>query len=402
MTSKLLLVVAVFGLIRPALGQDSTKRSGLEIYGFAELDAGYDFNQINPAWSDALRVTKLPTYANQYAPDGNVFFGVRQTRFGVKGYTPTPAGELKAVFEFDMFGVGTDEGQTTIRLRHAYGEVGRILAGQTNSTFMDADVFPNIMEYWGPTGMVFFRNLQIRYAAMTGDNELYISLEKPGVSADQGTLESRIEIDSVKAHYPLPDMSAHFKKSGDWGHVQLAGILRNIQWSDIHTTGVYDLTGNTLGWGLHLSSVLNLTKNDVLRLAFVYGEGVENYMNDCPFDVGIIRNPGNTTKPVDGKALPVYGYVAYFEHNWSPKLSTTIGYSGIHIDNTEFSLPDAYKDGQYATLNLIASPFKNATMAAELEYGKRTNFSDGFSSNIVKLQFSFKYNFSQIFYFNKN
>ena len=402
MRANILLMVAIFGLLGPAHGQDSTKPSGIEIYGFAQLDAGYDFNQMNPAWSDALRVTKLPTYANQYAPNGNVFFGVRQTRFGVKGYTPTPVGELTAVFEFDMFGVGVDEGQTTMRLRHAYGEVGRILAGQTNSTFMDASIFPNIMEYWGPCGMVFFRNLQIRYAAMTGDNELYISLEKPGVSADQGTLESRIEIDSVKAHYPLPDLSAHFKKSGDWGHVQLAGILRNIQWSDIHTTGVYNLTGSTLGWGLHLSSVLNVTKNDVLRMAIIYGQGVENYMNDCPVDVGIISNPGDITKPVTGKALPVLGYVAYFEHNWSPKLSTTIGYSGIHIDNTEFSSPSAYKDGQYATLNLIATPFKNALVAAELEYGKRTNFSDGFSSNTVKLQFSFKYSFSQIFYFNKN
>ncbi len=402
MKSYLLLIMAIFGLMRPAHGQDSTKPSGIEIYGFAQLDAGYDFKQINPAWSDALRVTKLPTYANQYAPDGNVFFGVRQTRFGVKGYTPTPIGELKAVFEFDMFGVGADEGQTTMRLRHAYGEVGRILAGQTNSTFMDASIFPNIMEYWGPCGMVFFRNLQIRYAAMTGDNELYISLEKPGVSADQGTLETRIEIDSVKAHYPLPDLSAHFKKSGDWGHVQLAGILRNIQWSDIHTTGVYNLTGSTLGWGLHLSSVLNVTKDNVIRLAIIYGQGVENYMNDCPVDVGIIRNPGDITKPVTGKALPVLGYVAYFEHNWTPKLSTTIGYSGIHIDNTEFSSPSAYKDGQYATLNLIATPFKNALVAAELEYGKRTDFTDGFSANTVKLQFSFKYSFSQNFYFNKN
>jgi len=401
MRFRLFLMIAIFGLIRPAFSQDSTKPSGIEIYGFAQLDAGYDFNQINPAWADALRVTKLPSYKNQFAPDGNVFFGVRQSRFGVKGYTPTPVGQLKAVFEFDMFGVGADEGQTTIRLRHAYGEVGRILAGQTNTVFMDGDIFPNIMEYWGPTGMVFFRNIQIRYAAMTGDNELFISLEKPGVSADQGTLESRIEIDSVKAHYPVPDLAVHFKKSGDWGHVQLAGMLRNIQWSDIHTSGVYDLTGSTVGWGLHLSSVLNLTKNDVLRLAIIYGEGVENYMNDCPFDVGIVRNTGNSIKPVTGKALPVTGYVAYFEHNWTSKLSTTIGYSGIHIDNTEFSSPSAYKDGQYATLNLIATPFKNATMAAELEYGRRTNFTDGFSSNIVKLQFSFKYNFSQIFYFNK-
>ena len=30
-----------------------------------------------------------------------------------------------------MFGVGADAGQTTIRLRHAYGELGKFGAGQT-------------------------------------------------------------------------------------------------------------------------------------------------------------------------------------------------------------------------------------------------------------------------------
>ena len=35
-----------------------------------------------------------------------------------------------------MFGVGPDAGQTTIRLRHAYGQWRQIGAGQTNSQFM--------------------------------------------------------------------------------------------------------------------------------------------------------------------------------------------------------------------------------------------------------------------------
>jgi hypothetical protein len=41
-------------------------------------------------------------------------------------------------------------------------------------------------------------------------------------------------------------------------------------------------------------------------------------------------------------------------------------------------------------------------VAAELQYGKRENFSDGFSSEAVKLQFGFKYNFSQVFYKNND
>jgi hypothetical protein len=38
-----------------------------------------------------------------------------------------------------------------------------------------------------------------------------------------------------------------------------------------------------------------------------------------------------------------------------------------------------------------------ATVGGALQRGRRTNFSDGFSSDGLKLQFSFKYNFSSTF-----
>jgi hypothetical protein len=401
MKMRLLLILTAFVIFNLSYAQDSTKEKSLEIYGFAMTDFGYNFDQINPAWFDALRVTKLPVSKNQFGADGNAYFSVRQTRFGVKGYTSTPLGQLTAVFDFDLFGVGVDEGQTTMRVRNAYGEVGRILVGQANTPFMDGDVFPNTMEYWGPTGMVFFRNVQIRYAAMQGDNELFFALERPGASADQGAFKDRVELDSVSSHFPLPDFSAHFKKSGDWGHVQLAGMLRYIGWQDQNVSGVRDISGNVTGWGLHLSTVLNITKMDVFRGSFVYGEGVENYMNDAPVDVGIVSNPGNARTPIKGKALPVTGIVAFLDHNWNSKLSTSIGWSGCYISNTEFASGTAYKDGQYAIVNLVATPFKNFLAAAELEYGRRENFDGSYTANDVKLQFSFKYNFSQVFYRDK-
>ena len=396
----MLLLAALTGMMS-GYSQDSTKEKSLEIYGFAMTDIGFNFDQINPAWFDALRVTKLPVSKNQYGTNGNTYFSVRQTRFGVKGYMPTPAGELTAVFDFDLFGVGVDEGQTTMRVRNAYGEIGRVLVGQTNTPFMDGDVFPNTLEYWGPTGMVFFRNIQIRYAAMRGANELFIALERPGASADAGPYAGRIELDSVSSHFPVPDLSAHFKKSGDWGHVQLAGMLRYIGWKDLNTAGIYDISGNVIGWGLHLSTVINLTKRDVFRGSFVYGQGVENYMNDAPVDVGIVSNPGNARTPIKGKALPVTGIVAFLDHNWTSKLSTSIGYSSCHITNTELAKGSAYENGQYAIVNLLTTPFKNFLAGAELEYGQRTNFDGSYTANDVKLQFSFKYNFSQIFYRDK-
>jgi hypothetical protein len=38
----------------------------MSVYGFAMLDMGYDFTQINPNWFDTMRVTKLPTFTDEH------------------------------------------------------------------------------------------------------------------------------------------------------------------------------------------------------------------------------------------------------------------------------------------------------------------------------------------------
>ena len=50
----------------------------------------------------------------------------------------------------------------------------------------------------------------------------------------------------------------------------------------------------------------------------------------------------------------------------------------------------------------LFTPVKNVWMVAEAQWGERQNFSDGFSSNATKIQFSFKYSFGHVFYKNKS
>lgn len=379
--------------------QDSTteKEKSLEIYGFVMTDVGYNFNQIHPNWYDVIRTTKLPSYKNEYGTDGNAYFSVRQTRFGVRGYTRTPLGVLKTQFEWELFGTGVDAGQTTFRLRHAYGELGKFGVGQTWSPFMDIDVFPNTLEYWGPAGMVFFRNIQFRYMPIQGDTRLTIALERPGASADQGKYADRIELQNVKARFKLPDLSAEYRQATKFGYVELAGILRRIEWEDQGGTQ-YDLSDKVLGWGLNLSTNINIGTSDVFRGQIVYGEGIENYMNDAPADVGIKENIPDPVKPVKGVTLPVTGIVAFLDHVWNNRLTTSIGYSSVSIDNSDGSDSSTFKHGDYAIVNLLCTPAKNFLAGVELQWGKRKNFKDDYSSSITKLQFSFKYNFSHMFY----
>jgi len=196
---KLILLSSVVLVIMPAMAQqptaDSTKnkkiltqieqeKPNFEIYGFILADVIYDLKQMDPKWYDVPRPTKLPSYKDQFAPDGQIYFSTRETRFGTRSYVPTPLGPLTTWFEIDLFGSGADAGQTTIHLRHAYGELGKFGAGQTWSPFVDTDVFPNDLEYWGPNGMANIRNIQIRYMPIQGNTKLTIALEKPNATAD--------------------------------------------------------------------------------------------------------------------------------------------------------------------------------------------------------------------------
>jgi len=392
-TALLAAILLLVGSTNTWAQEPTNTMPQLDIYGFAMLDAGYQVNQADPNWFDVVRPTKLPSFANEFGADGHFYAGVRQSRFGVKADIPTDAGHIKTIFEFELFGTGVDAGQTTFRLRHAYGELGKFGAGQTWSPFMDPDVFPNSVEYWGPNGMVFFRNVQARFIPwQKGDSRLVIAVERPGASADQGIYAGRVELGGVTGRFPAPDISGHYRLAGAKGHLQIAGIYRRINWDDLTPTPGPDLTGSANGWGINLSGNIKVAKH-VVRLQYVHGEGIQNYMNDAPADIGIENDPGNTAQPVQGKALPIDGVVAFVDLNWSEKFTSSVGYSRVDIDNSNGQAGTAFKSGQYALGNLLFYPVKGVMMGPEVQWGYRENLN-GFTSSDYKIQFSAKYNFN--------
>jgi hypothetical protein len=385
-----------FASALPARAQQPAQdQPTFEIYGFGQADAIEDFKQNDPNWYDVNRPSKLPKADDQFGENGHFYLSPRQSRFGVKGTVPTTSGDVTAQFEFDMFGVGPDAGQTTIRLRHAWGQWKQVGAGQTNSEFMDVDVFPNVLDYWGPNGMLFFRNVQVFWEFYRdGDSNGRIAIENPGASADLGLLSDRIELQNVKGRFPMPDITGHYRQAEPWGYVQAGGAIRYLAWDDLIPNDVFNLAGHAWGWGFSLSSNVKPTANDVLRLQAVYGHGIENYFNDAPVDVGPERNPGNSVSPLNGEPLPVLGLVFYLDHNWNSKWSSAAGYSRVEVQNSELQAPSAFKLGEYASANLLCTPVKNVMIGGEFQWAHRHNFSDGFEVSDYRLQFSFKYSFS--------
>jgi hypothetical protein len=306
---------------------------------------------------------------------------VRQTRLGVLGYLPTSQGELKTKFEFDLFGVGADAGQTTIRLRHAYGEIGPVLVGQTNSLFMDGDVFPNTIDYWGPAGMVFFRNVQVRYTPWQDQGmKVAVALEGPGVSLDT----SSTGFAGVSGHNMLPDLTGQFRWDQAWGHLQAAGILRELGYDSPSAAGS-NPSGTKTGYGLNLSGTYNTIGKDKVLAQLVVGHGIANYMNDAKNDLA-------TDAAGNAELVPLLGWLLYYDHYWNDQLSSSIGWSETRESNTSGQLTSAFHKGSYGSVNLLWTPVRNVLTGVELLYGKREN-KDGASGDDTRLQFSAKYTF---------
>jgi hypothetical protein len=197
----------------------------------------------------------------------------------------------------------------------------------------------------------------------------------------------------VQPRFPLPDVSAEYRFGRPRGYLEVAGIVRYMEWDDPMPTPI-DLSGDATGWGVNVSSNIRFPEihaNDVARLSFVYGEGVENYMNDATVDIGV-EQTGNTFK---GVALPVLGVVAFFDHNWNDRWSSSIGYSMIDIDNSADQSDTAFHRGHYALANVLHYPVPNVMVGGEFQLGRRENKLESLDPiDDYRVQFSARYNFS--------
>ena len=378
---------------------NASSKLSVDVYGFVQADGIYDFKRVDPNWEDTLRVTTIPTQSGSYGNNGDTVFSVRQSRLGIKG---NYGEDITFKLEAELFGVGSDEGQTTPRLRHAWATYRDLGMGQTWSNFMDPDIFPNTIDYWGPTGMVFYRNQQLRYSFPLGNDEFSLSLEDPSTALTVGQFRNTSNCDLqnpppdcestdstaeqvFQSYNDLPDFTARYRHNGDFGHVQVAGIARKLGYERLDT-GAKD---DEFGWGINTSTGINTWGADQLKLQIVYGEGIGNYMNDGGLDIA-----PNSAELSDAaaEAVPLVGISSYYDHFWNERWSTTIGWSMIDLDTSAGQGPEEFKKGQIASINLLHYPAEHVLLGTEFGWGQREDI-DGNIGSDYRIQFSLKVDF---------
>ena len=383
----------------PAPATTTKPKASANVYGFVMADGIYDFKRVDPDWEDTLRVTTIATQGGAYGNNGNFVFSVRQSRLGVQG---NYGDDITYKLEGELFGVGSDQGQTTLRVRHAWATYKNFGMGQTWSNFMDIDIFPNTIDYWGPTGMVFYRNKQARYTFPMGEDEFSIGLEDPSTALSVGRFRDTDncnlpnpapDCDSVdstaeevfQSYNDLPDLAARYRDNGDFGHYQVAGIVRKLGYERLDT-GSKDYE---VGWGVNTSAGLKTWGSDVLKVQLAYGEGIGNYMNDGGLDIApdsadILRAGAET--------VPILGISTYYDHFWNDQWSTSVGWSMIDLDTSDGQEQTEFKRGQIAQINLLHYPMDHVMLGTEFIWGQREDISGNIGSD-YRIQFSLKVDF---------
>jgi hypothetical protein len=294
-------------------------------------------------------------------------------------------GQIKTDVSFDLFGTN---GGTQVHWLDAWAELGMFGAGQTFSNFMDIEVYPNTIDYWGPSGMAFVRNPQLRVTPWHQDgNSVAISLESPGSAIDTGRI-TRIDPalgSAISGWNKLPDLVGSWRMERDWGHFKVAGIVRQVGYQNTASFNG-EPSGTRTGYGLNLSGTVNLLgKRDKLSWQVASGKGIASYMNDGGVDLAPDR-------ALRAEAVSSLGWLVYYGHQWNAQWTSSIGYSEHRQDNTDGQLPTAFRKGSYASLNLLYSPLPNATVGGELIWGRLENKLRR-SADDYRFQFSTKVGF---------
>ena len=311
-------------------------------------------------------------------------FHAQFSRFWLSADHVTEGGDkLKGYVEMDFFGGGSNAlagnevatNTYAVTLRQAYVSWNNWLAGQTWSNFQDVAALPDAVDFVGVTdGTVFVRQAQVRYS----NGPWSVALENPNTTLQAYAPNSPIAgARTTTGDNNIPDLTGRYNMKGDWGHLSVAGMLRQFKAGD----------NTDSGGAVSVSGKFNMGGSDDIRYMANYGSGIGRYM---AFGLGsdVMQDASGDIEALDGWG----GFVAW-RHVFSPKLRTNLMYSMASFDNDVGLVGWGVTErSQSYHANLIYSPFPKLDIGAEIGWGQRS-LEDDREGDLKRFHTSVKYSF---------
>jgi hypothetical protein len=279
--------------------------------------------------------------------DGAVGAHANQSRLRLGTSTDTSYGALNTVIEGHFWG-------GTFGLRHAYGELGPVLAGQAWSIRGDNHTFADTVEFFGPAGVVAVRTPQLRLTLPLGEGFTGQMAVEPAISGNE-----------------LPTFLAALRYSSGWGAVNVTGAV-----------GRYDEGGqNVTTHAFHVGAHLNVTEATRVMATLNMTRGDEQiYAGSAAVA---------TDASGDLKAEDSIGGIAGVSHGWSDSIRSGVYFGWVQNDNPAMTVNKAVRT---LHANVIWSPVSQADIGLEVIHGWR-EINAGTKGEATRVQIGVKYGF---------
>ena len=305
----------------------------------------------------------------------NYYNGLNQSRLGFEVTRKTGKGNVFVRLETDFAGVNG------FRIRHAYGQYGRFLFGQTWSLFSNITSLPATVGFGGPVGSISVRTPQIRFTTWNvffPGSIVTLGLEyfKPDIFVPDTIIAKSFQV--------IPDITARIEKSLKWGSIQLSGIVPIL--SGMSEEGEYVFRP---GWGLSFSTVINSWAAGKWYFQGAGGQAITRFFNDLSGQgLDLLFNPET------GKSHLPFAYGTYFtyEHHWTARIFSNITYGLLIFQKEDFTPDDTYYRGNNFCLNTFWSIVEGSRLGLEYIHAFRTN-KDGTKGRANRVNLLFYYDF---------
>jgi len=331
------------------------------------------FDDTDLPFKNFLNTYQIPV-GDQVQRIFNYYSGLDQSRLGFEVTRHTKNGIVFVRLEADFAGTNG------FRIRHAYGQYGQFLIGQSWSLFSQITSLPATVDFVGPTGSITVRTPQIRYTSerILPSYKLSFGLEyfKPRFTIPDSIIAKSFQL--------IPDITARTEKSLNWGLLQLSGLFSIL-------SGITEKDKVVLlpGWGVSLSAVINSWATGKWYLQATGGKGITRYYSDLSR-----QNMDLLYDPESNKSyLPhTFGASLTYEHTWSPKVFSNFTYSTLLLENYSFTPDDAYHRGNSFRFNSFWDVVEGAKVGAEFIHAIRKNKgNENGSANRVNLLFYYDF-----------
>ncbi len=347
----------------------------LQFGGYVKVDYIQDLDPSGNEKEFQVRTIPVVPTDPKFGLGGTTNLQASQSRFSIDVRAATSMGQVRGFIEGDFFGGGG-----SLRLRHGYGEWKGILGGQTWTTFMDESARPHTVDFEGPDAGYFARQPMIRYTGKPSKKFEW------SVAAEDARVNETFVAPGISAssRNTLPDLVGRVRFEPKWGHIQFAGVARQLR--VVSDSGTVDDT--TMGYGLGLSGKSKVAKRDAIMGLIGVGSGAAHYVSSFTgTNSNAVLTPAGNLESIDYFAL-MFGYL----HRWNKKLSSSIGLGYAELDNKPSQPDDAIKSTRSPHLNLIYTHNRLLEIGGEVMWGQREN-KNGDTGDATRLQFAVTYKF---------